>query len=110
LTSARGSRKVPRPRRHHGRAKAQGRQPGQRHGPLTGPWQRERRVEVLLKLSRAIDYVNDRFGEVANLLVLFACLVSAGHAASRYLFSASSNAWLEVQWYLFAGMRLVGGP
>jgi TRAP-type mannitol/chloroaromatic compound transport system permease small subunit len=67
-------------------------------------------VEGLLKLSRAIDYINDRFGEVANWLVLFACLISAGNAASRYLFSASSNAWLEVQWYMFAGMVLLGGP
>ena len=67
-------------------------------------------MEVLLKLSRAIDYVNDRFGEVANWLVLFACLISAGNATSRYLFSASSNAWLEVQWYMFAGMVLLGGP
>ena len=67
-------------------------------------------MEGLLKLSRAIDYVNDRFGEIANWLVLFACLISAGNAASRYLFSASSNAWLEVQWYMFAGMVLLGGP
>ena len=67
-------------------------------------------MQGLLKLSRAIDYVNDRFGEVANWLVLLACLISAGNAASRYLFSASSNAWLEVQWYMFAGMVLLGGP
>ena len=67
-------------------------------------------MEGLLRLSRAIDYVNDRFGEVANWLVLLACLISAGNAASRYLFSASSNAWLEVQWYMFAGMVLLGGP
>jgi len=67
-------------------------------------------VQGLLKLSRAIDYVNDRFGVVANWLVLLACLISAGNAASRYLFSASSNAWLEVQWYMFAGMVLLGGP
>jgi len=67
-------------------------------------------MAALLKLSRAIDFVNDRFGEVANWLVLFACLISAGNAASRYLFSASSNAWLEVQWYMFAGMVLLGGP
>jgi len=65
-------------------------------------------VEGLLKLSRAIDYVNDRFGEVANWLVLFACLISAGNAASRYLFSASSNAWLEVQWYMFAARLPIG--
>jgi TRAP-type mannitol/chloroaromatic compound transport system permease small subunit len=67
-------------------------------------------VDLLLKLSRTIDYVNDRFGEIANWLVLFACLISAGNAASRYLLSASSNAWLEVQWYMFAGMVLLGGP
>ena len=67
-------------------------------------------MAALLKLSRAIDFVNDRFGEVANWLVLFACLISAGNATSRYLFSASSNAWLEVQWYMFAGMVLLGGP
>ena len=65
---------------------------------------------LLLKLSRAIDFVNDRFGEIANWCVLIACLISAGNAASRYMFSASSNAWLEVQWYLFAAMVLLGGP
>jgi len=72
--------------------------------------QGERSVQGLLRLSRAIDYVNDQFGVVANWLVLFACLISAGNAASRYVFSASSNAWLEVQWYMFAGMVLLGGP
>jgi TRAP-type mannitol/chloroaromatic compound transport system permease small subunit len=76
------------------------------YGTLDG----ERRVEVLLKLSRVIDWVNDRFGVIANWLVLLACLISAGNAATRYLFSASSNAWLEVQWYMFAGMVLLGGP
>jgi TRAP-type mannitol/chloroaromatic compound transport system permease small subunit len=67
-------------------------------------------MQALLKLSRLIDQVNDRFGVIANWLVLFACLISAGNAASRYLFNASSNAWLEVQWYMFAGMVLLGGP
>jgi TRAP-type mannitol/chloroaromatic compound transport system permease small subunit len=67
-------------------------------------------VKRLLKLSQAIDFVNDRFGEIANWLVLFACLISAGNAASRYLISESSNGWLEVQWYMFAGMVLLGGP
>jgi TRAP-type mannitol/chloroaromatic compound transport system permease small subunit len=67
-------------------------------------------VKALLKLTRVIDFVNDRFGEVANWFVLLACLISAGNAASRYLFSLSSNAWLEVQWYMFAGMVLLGGP
>jgi TRAP-type mannitol/chloroaromatic compound transport system permease small subunit len=67
-------------------------------------------VDLLLKLSRAIDYVNDQFGEIANWLVLLACLISAGNAASRHFLSASSNAWLEVQWYMFAGIVLLGGP
>jgi TRAP-type mannitol/chloroaromatic compound transport system permease small subunit len=61
-------------------------------------------------VSGVIDWINDRFGIIANWLVLLACLVSAGNAASRYMFSASSNAWLEVQWYMFAGMVLFGAP
>jgi len=64
----------------------------------------------LLKLSSAIDWVNEQFGVVANYLVLFACLISAGNAFSRYLLSESSNGWLEIQWYLFAGMVLLGAP
>jgi TRAP-type mannitol/chloroaromatic compound transport system permease small subunit len=67
-------------------------------------------VKALLALSRAIDRLNAEFGMIANWLVLFACLISAGNAASRYLFSASSNAWLEIQWYMFAGMVLLGAP
>jgi TRAP-type mannitol/chloroaromatic compound transport system permease small subunit len=64
----------------------------------------------LLKLSGMIDRLNGQFGVFANYLVLFACLISAGNAASRYLFNISSNGWLEIQWYLFAGMVLLGGP
>jgi TRAP-type mannitol/chloroaromatic compound transport system permease small subunit len=67
-------------------------------------------LERLLKLSRVIDSLNDRFGQVADWLVLFACLISAGNAMSRYAFSLSSNAWLEVQWYMFAGMVMLGAP
>jgi TRAP-type mannitol/chloroaromatic compound transport system permease small subunit len=68
------------------------------------------RVKGLLQLSAYIDRLNDKFGVVATWLVLIACLVSAGNAASRYLFSESSNGWLEVQWYMFAGIVLLGGP
>ncbi len=64
----------------------------------------------LLRLSGAIDWINDRFGQIATWMVLFATLISAGNAASRYLFSASSNAWLEIQWYMFAAMVLLGAP
>jgi TRAP-type mannitol/chloroaromatic compound transport system permease small subunit len=40
--------------------------------------------------------------------VLVACLISAGNAMMRYAFDLSSNAWLEVQWYLFAGIVMLG--
>jgi TRAP-type mannitol/chloroaromatic compound transport system permease small subunit len=67
-------------------------------------------VGVLLAVSRAIDRLNEQFGVAANWLVLLACLISAGNAFSRYMFSMSSNGWLEIQWYMFAGMVLLGGP
>ena len=67
-------------------------------------------MSVLLALSRAIDWLNGQIAVIANWLVLLACLISAGNAGSRYLFSESSNAWLEIQWYMFAGMVLLGAP
>jgi TRAP-type mannitol/chloroaromatic compound transport system permease small subunit len=67
-------------------------------------------VKVLLTLSRAIDWFNSQMAVVANWFVLLACLISAGNAASRYLFNESSNGWLEIQWYMFAGMVLLGAP
>jgi TRAP-type mannitol/chloroaromatic compound transport system permease small subunit len=67
-------------------------------------------LKQLLAFSRGIDWINDKFGHIANWAVLWACLISAGNAFSRYLFSESSNGWLEIQWYLFAAMVLLGGP
>jgi TRAP-type mannitol/chloroaromatic compound transport system permease small subunit len=67
-------------------------------------------VRVLLAFSRAVDWCNAQLAVVANWLVLLAAVISAGNAASRYLFSISSNAWLEIQWYMFAGMVLLGAP
>ena len=64
----------------------------------------------LLKASRVIDAINDKFGVAAIWLVLFAVVISAGNAVSRYAFSLSSNAWLEVQWYMFAAMVFFGAP
>jgi TRAP-type mannitol/chloroaromatic compound transport system permease small subunit len=55
----------------------------------------------LLKISRAIDAVNAFIGRAVIWLILAAVLVSAGNATSRKLFDWSSNAWLELQWYLF---------
>ncbi len=67
-------------------------------------------VRALLAFSRVVDWLNSHIAVVANWLVLLAALISAGNAASRYLFSESSNAWLEIQWYMFAGMVLLGAP
>ena len=67
-------------------------------------------MNVLLKFSHGVDWLNEQFSVIANWLVLLACLISAGNATSRYLFSESSNGWLEIQWYMFAGMVLLGGP
>jgi TRAP-type mannitol/chloroaromatic compound transport system permease small subunit len=68
----------------------------------------EKRVGFLIRVSKAIDWLNDRLGVVANWLVLLAALISAGNAMSRYAFDLSSNAWLEVQWYLFAMIVMFG--
>jgi TRAP-type mannitol/chloroaromatic compound transport system permease small subunit len=63
---------------------------------------------ALIGLSKLIDAINDRLGRVANWMVLAACLISAGNAMTRYAFDLSSNAWLEIQWYLFAGIVMLG--
>ena len=65
-------------------------------------------MKALLALSRAIDAVNERLGRAADWMILIAVLISAGNAMTRYAFDLSSNAWLEVQWYLFAGVVMLG--
>ena len=62
----------------------------------------------LIQISKLIDALNDRLGRVANWMVLAACLISAANAMSRYAFDLSSNAWLEIQWYLFAAIVMFG--
>jgi TRAP-type mannitol/chloroaromatic compound transport system permease small subunit len=60
-----------------------------------------------LAVSRAIDALNRRVGHAVSWLILAMVLVSAGNAVSRYLFDISSNAWLELQWYLFSAVFLL---
>jgi TRAP-type mannitol/chloroaromatic compound transport system permease small subunit len=64
-------------------------------------------MPALLRLSRLIDALTERVGRAASWLILLAVLISAGNALARYAFNASSNAWLEVQWYLFAAVFLL---
>lgn len=60
----------------------------------------------LLRLSRLIDGLSEHIGRATYWLVLIAVLVSAGNAISRKLFNVSSNAYLELQWYLFSALFL----
>ena len=65
-------------------------------------------MKPLLALSRAIDALNERLSWIADWLVFLSCLISAGNAFSRYAFSISSNAWLEIQWYMFGAVVMLG--
>ena len=64
-------------------------------------------MKLLLGLSRGIDALNERVGHLLYWLVLIMVLVSAGNATSRYALSIASNAWLELQWYLFSAVFLL---
>ena len=61
----------------------------------------------MLALSRLIDRLNEAVGRGVAWLVLAAVLVSAGNAVVRKLFDTSSNAFLEIQWYLFSAVFLL---
>jgi TRAP-type mannitol/chloroaromatic compound transport system permease small subunit len=65
-------------------------------------------VNLLLKWTRWVDWLTDRFGVIAKWAVLASCFISAGNALIRYMLSESSNAWLEIQWYLFAACVMLG--
>jgi TRAP-type mannitol/chloroaromatic compound transport system permease small subunit len=65
-------------------------------------------VGALLKLSQLIDSVNEWIGKLIMWLVLGAVLISAGNASLRKAFNIGSNAWLEIQWYLFAAVFMLG--
>lgn len=63
-------------------------------------------MNALLALSRRIDALTERIGKLTYWLILVAVLISTGNAIVRYAFSISSNAWLELQWYLFSAVFL----
>jgi len=65
-------------------------------------------MQRLLFLSRLIDSVTDFFGVFAKWAVFLSCFISASNAVIRYLFDYSSNAWLEIQWYMFAACVMLG--
>ncbi|WP_334135666.1 TRAP transporter small permease subunit [Tepidimonas sp.] len=66
-------------------------------------------MNLLLRVVRTIDGLNRAVGWGVMWLILAATLISAGNAVVRRVFGVSSNAWLEVQWYLFAAVFMLGG-
>jgi TRAP-type mannitol/chloroaromatic compound transport system permease small subunit len=74
--------------------------------PWTLPYREAAMMQLLLTISRAIDALNERIGRLLIWLVLVMVLVSSANASVRYLLNQSSNAWLELQWYLFAAVFL----
>jgi TRAP-type mannitol/chloroaromatic compound transport system permease small subunit len=65
-------------------------------------------MRALLATAHAIDRLANGFGRVAEWSALLSCLISAGNALVRYGFNIGSNAWLEIQWYLFAACVMFG--
>ena len=65
-------------------------------------------MNAMLALSRAIDAITERVGRFVYWLVLVVVLISAANATIRKLFNYSSNAYLEIQWYLFSVIFLFG--
>ena len=64
-------------------------------------------MHVLLKFSKAVDWLNSQIGKYVIWLILASTMISAVNAIVRKAFNVSSNAYLEVQWYLFAGTFLL---
>jgi len=67
-------------------------------------------MTAFLKLSRAIDSLNERLGKTVAWAIVVAILVSAINAIIRRVFGVSSNAWLELQWYLFGAVFMLCSP
>jgi len=65
-------------------------------------------LNALLALSRAIDALTERIGRFVYWLILVVVLISAANATVRKAFNYSSNSYLEIQWYLFSLIFLVG--
>jgi TRAP-type mannitol/chloroaromatic compound transport system permease small subunit len=64
----------------------------------------------MLAVSRWIDTLNEKIGTAISWALLLAVIICAGNALIRYLFNISSNAWLEIQWYLFSAIFLLAAP
>jgi len=64
-------------------------------------------MSFLLSLSRFIDALNEKIGSGVSWALLISVLICTGNALVRYALNTSSNAWLEIQWYLFSAIFLL---
>lgn len=64
-------------------------------------------MNALLSFSRLIDAINIKIGHAVSWLILIAVIICSGNALVRYIFHVGSNAWLEIQWYLFGAVFLL---
>lgn len=62
---------------------------------------------MFMPLSRRIDQLNDKIAALVSWALLLAVVICTGNALIRYAFNSSSNAWLEIQWYLFAAIFML---
>ena len=65
-------------------------------------------MRALLAFSKFIDAINERIGKLASAALVIAVLITAATAMVRYAYDNSSNAFLEIQWYLFAAVVMLG--
>ncbi len=64
-------------------------------------------MSSLLLISKYIDALNEKIGLTISWALLAAVFICSGNALIRYTFNTSSNAWLEIQWYLFSAIFLL---
>jgi TRAP-type mannitol/chloroaromatic compound transport system permease small subunit len=67
-------------------------------------------MSVLLKFANLMDWLCENLGKIAAWTVLLSAMICAGNAFIRYGLDWSSNSMLEIQWYLFAWMVMLGAP
>ena len=67
-------------------------------------------MSFFLAIARIIDTINEKIGLTISWALMLAVLICSGNALMRYTFSISSNAWLEIQWYLFSAVFLLAAP
>lgn len=65
-------------------------------------------MQGFLRFSHWLDRIGYRCGQIANLMILFSCVISASNAMIRYGFDWSNNWLLELQWYLFGAAVMLG--